>query len=168
MRIRWIRENRSNLWKFGSRNKSTIRILKNRAHESGFANLWSRICQSRNKMNLLGVRIRDYDTKRISYTIPASLVKTLIYLILVKINFKTQIIKKQWRIPIKSTFYLCIRVLEPITRVLKYFKNVQKSGYPGNRYSILDTLVLGFQFQQKTRGFWTIIKKRNINGCRCH
>jgi hypothetical protein len=34
------------------------------------------------------------------------------------------------------------RVLEPITRVLEYLKNVQKSGYPGNRYSALDTLIL--------------------------
>ncbi len=43
----------------------TGRIFKNRTHESGFANLWSRICQSRNETNLFGVRIRDYDTKRI-------------------------------------------------------------------------------------------------------
>jgi hypothetical protein len=40
----------------------------------------------------------------------------------------------------KSSFNLCVRVLEPITRVLEYLKNVQKSGYPGNRYSALDTL----------------------------
>ena len=38
MRIRWIRENRSNLWKFRSRNESTIRIFKVRIRESGFAN----------------------------------------------------------------------------------------------------------------------------------
>ena len=40
----------------------------------------------------------------------------------------------------KSSFNLRVRVLEPITRVLEYLKNVQKSGYPGNRYSALDTL----------------------------
>ncbi len=40
----------------------------------------------------------------------------------------------------KSSFNLRARVLEPITRVLEYLKNVQKSGYPGNRYSALDTL----------------------------
>jgi hypothetical protein len=38
-------------------------IFKNRTRESGFANLWSRICQSRNEANLFGVRIRDYNTK---------------------------------------------------------------------------------------------------------
>ena len=38
-------------------------IFKNRTRESGFANLWSWIRQSRNKANLFGVRIRDYDTK---------------------------------------------------------------------------------------------------------
>ena len=60
MRIRWIRENRANLWKFRSRNESTIRIFKNRTRESvksGFV--------TRYETNLSGVRIRDYDTKRI-------------------------------------------------------------------------------------------------------
>ena len=65
VRICWIRENRSNLWKFRSLIESTIWIFKNRTHESGFAKLWSWIRQSWNQTNLFGVRICDYNTKRI-------------------------------------------------------------------------------------------------------
>ncbi len=80
---------RQPLGKFRSQIESTIWIFKNRTRESGFANLWSRIRQSQNETNLFGVRICDYDTKRIhgftkritflriSYTIPASLSFTL-------------------------------------------------------------------------------------------
>ncbi len=65
MRICWIRENRSNLLKIILQNESTNWIFKDRTRKSRFENLWSRICQSRNKMNLFGVRIYDHDTKRI-------------------------------------------------------------------------------------------------------
>jgi hypothetical protein len=62
-------------WIFGSSGHETnpqfksLRIgLANpdsRICEVGFANLWSRIRRSRNETNLFGVRICDYDTKRI-------------------------------------------------------------------------------------------------------
>ncbi len=85
MRIRWIRENSSNLWKFRSRNEFTIRIFKNRTHESGFANLWSQDSWYDTKRIFLEsgfvttIRNEPMDSRnestflRISYTIPASL-----------------------------------------------------------------------------------------------
>ena len=85
VRIRWIRENRSNLWKFRSRNESTIWIFKNRTRESGFANPWSQDSWHDTKRIFLGsgfvttIRNESMDLRnestflRISYTNPASL-----------------------------------------------------------------------------------------------
>jgi len=85
VRIRWIRENRSNLWKFRSRNESTIRIFKVRIRESGFANLWSQDSWHDTKRIFLEsgfvttIRNESMDSRnestflRISYTNPASL-----------------------------------------------------------------------------------------------
>ena len=75
LRIRWIRKNRRIFWKSvyetNPRNESFENMKDSWSmirNESGFVNHEMkriRICQSRNETNLFGVRIRDYDTKRI-------------------------------------------------------------------------------------------------------
>ncbi len=55
----------ANLLKISLRNESTNQIFKDRTCKSGFANLWSRICQPWNETNLFEVWIRDHNTKRI-------------------------------------------------------------------------------------------------------